>query len=256
MNMLSLQAIFRQHSYPGKVSNDGKKFTVGDTEYTLPTSEDSYVDVNASTGGKGEKQKADQIKNGETSTDNFKDTLEPKAKVTIAAKVSGKTIKEIYSVADWTVTKAAVISDSQINTIKNKQTLLGYDFTLNDDREIDMTSFELVGVDSLDKIEKDDIVYVYTGTDKEITRVAVGQQVVNAELTKVTSNEKYTVDGTEYKLAAKETAGISESSPGYSIASDVKAGDEVELSLDAYGYIYKLEADSGKQTLCSCIEDR
>ena len=73
-----------------------------------------------------------------------------------------------------------------------------------------MTSFELVGVDSLDKIEKDDIVYVYTGTDKEITRVAVGQQVVNAELTKVTSNEKYTVDRTEYKLAAKETAGISE----------------------------------------------
>ena len=101
----------------GKVSNDGKKFTVGDTEYTLPTSEDSYVDVNASTGGKGEKQKADQIKNGETSTDNFKGTLQPKAKVTIAAKVSGKTIKEFYSVADWTVTQAAVISDSQINTI-------------------------------------------------------------------------------------------------------------------------------------------
>ena len=239
----------------GKVSNDGKKFTVGDTEYTLPTSEDSYVDVNASTGGKGEKQKADQIKNGETSTvSDFKGTLKPKAKVTIAAKVSGKTIKEIYSVADWTVTKAAVISDSQINTIKNKQTLLGYDFTLNDDREIDMTSFELVGVDSLDKIEKDDIVYVYTGTDKEITRVAVGQQVVNAELTKVTSNEKYTVDGTEYKLAAKETAGISESSPGYSIASDVKAGDEVELSLDAYGYIYKLEADSANRLYAAVLK--
>ncbi|MEI3501329.1 MAG: hypothetical protein V8Q39_07600 [Anaerovoracaceae bacterium] len=119
-----------------------------------------------------------------------------------------------------------------------------------------MTSFELVGVDSLDKIEKDDIVYVSTGTDKEITRVAVGQQVVNAELTKVTSNEKYTVDGTEYKLAAKETAGISESSPGYSIASDVKAGDEVELSLDAYGYIYKLEADSANRLYAAGIEDR
>ena len=117
-----------------------------------------------------------------------------------------------------------------------------------------MTSFELVGVDSLDKIEKDDIVYVYTGTDKEITRVAVGQQVVNAELTKVTSNEKYTVDGTEYKLAAKETAGISESSPGYSIASDVKAGDEVELSLDAYGYIYKLEADSANRLYAAVLK--
>ncbi len=117
-----------------------------------------------------------------------------------------------------------------------------------------MTSFELVGVDSLDKIEKDDIVYVYTGTDEEITRVAVGQQVVNAELTKVTSNEKYTVDGTEYKLAAKETAGISESSPGYSIASDVKAGDEVELSLDAYGYIYKLEADSANRLYAAVLK--
>ncbi len=39
-----------------------------------------------------------------------------------------------------------MVSDSQINTIKSKQTLLGWDFTLNDDREIDMASFELVGV--------------------------------------------------------------------------------------------------------------
>ena len=173
---------------------------------------------------------------------------------TIAAKVSGKTIKEIYSVATWEATNADIVSESQLNTIKSKKALLGSEFALNDDNEIDTDSFELVGVDSLDKIEKDDIVYVYTGTDKEITRVAVGQQVVNAELTKVTSNEKYTVDGTEYKLAAKETAGISESSPGYSIASDVKAGDEVELSLDAYGYIYKLEADSANRLYAAVLK--
>ena len=239
----------------GKVSNDGKKIEVGDTEYTLPTSTDGYVDVNKDTGGKGTANAADKIVNGETDTKAVATKLAAKSKVTIAAKVSGKTVKEIYSVAEWNVSKADIVTDSQINTIKNKKTLLGCDFTLNDDREIDETSFELVGVDSLDKIEKDDVVYVYTASDsKEITRVAVGQKVVNGELTKVTdNNKKYTVDGTTYKLAANEVEGITTSSTDYSIATDVAAGDDVEVTLDAYGFIYKLKADSANRQYAAVL---
>ena len=221
----------------GKVSNDGKKFTVGDTEYTLPTDTTSYVDVNEKTGAKDKDatNKADQIKNGET-TSGVAPLLKAKEKATIAAKVSGKTIKEIYSVAMWDVTKDDMVSDSQINMIKSKQTLLGQEFALNDDREIDMASFELIGVDSLDKIEKDDVVYVYTApTSKKITRVAVGQKTVTGKVTKITDKDKYTIDGTVYELVK----GVDNSD-----IDTIDAGDTVTVSLDAYGDIYKLEADS------------
>lgn len=221
----------------GKVSNDGKKFTVGDTEYTLPADTDGYVDVDENTGAKVKNtaDKADQITNGETAKKDGA-TLGAKEKATIAAKVSGKTIKEIYSVAKWDITKDDMVSDSQINMIKSKQTLLGQEFALNDDREIDMASFELIGVDSLDKIEKDDVVYVYTApTSKKITRVAVGQKTVTGKVTKITDKNKYTIDGTVYELV-KDVDN--------SDIDTIDAGDAVTVSLDAYGDIYKLEADS------------
>ena len=234
----------------GKVSNDGKKFTAVDTEYTLPTSTDSYVDVNETTGGKGQTNAADKIVNGVTNGIAEKLTKEDKT-VTIAAKISGKTIKEIYSVSDWTVSDDAVVTQSQINTIKNKQTLLGYDFTLNDDQEIDTTTFELVGVDSLEDIEADDVVYVYVaGDDKEITRVAVGQDTVAGELTKVTSDGKYTIDGTTYSLARNEVKGTIDNNK----IDEVNAGDTVVASLDAYGNIYKLEADSTNRTYAAVLK--
>ena len=241
----------------GKVTNDGKKLTVGDVDYTLPTSLSDYVDINAKTGGKGDAYNttdktggADKVVNGET-TGVVTEKLAAKSKVTIAANVSGKTVKEIYSVAEWTVTKSEMISTSQINTIKNKKTLLGYDFTLNDDREIDTTSFELVGVDSLDKIEKDDVVYVYTASDKEITRVAVGQKTVSGEISKVTDGgKKYTIDGTTYKLSNNEVNGVTANH----IAADVSAGDKAELTLDAYGYVYKLEADSANRVYAAVLK--
>ena len=244
-------------SLTGEVSNDGKKFTVGDVEYTLPTTLSDYVDIDSKTGGKGEAYSttdkvggADKIVNGET-TGVVTEKLAAKVKVTIAVNVSGKTIKEIYSVAEWNVTKADMVTTSQINTIKSKQTLLGYDFTLNDDREIDTTSFELVGVDSLDKIEKDDVVYVYTASDKEITRVAVGQKTVSGEISKVTDNgKKYTIDGTTYKLSKNEVNGVTANN----IASDVSAGDDAELTLDAYGYVYKLEADSANRVYAAVLK--
>ena len=237
----------------GKVSSDGKEFVVDDTEYSL--SGVKYVDINVDTGGAADGG-ADEILNGSTeNTDNG--GLAANDKATIAAKVSGKTIKEIYSVATWEATDADMVSESQINTISSKKTLLGYDFTLNDDREIDTTSFELIGVDSLDDIEKDDVVYVYTaGNDKnaDITRVAVGQETVTGELTKITNKEKYTIDGTEYKLAANEVAGIEIDSADYSIAQDVKAGDSVTITLDAYGNIYKLEPDSANRLYAAVLK--
>ena len=239
----------------GKVSSDGKEFVVGDTEYSL--SSVKYVDINESTGGAKttEGAHADKILNNLTVDGSGSLTANDKA--TIAAKVSGKTIKEIYSVATWKATDADMVSESQINTISSKKTLLGYDFTLNDDREIDTTSFELIGVDSLDDIVKDDVVYVYTaGNDEnaDITRVAVGQETVTGELTKITNKEKYTIDGTEYKLTANEVDGIESDSADYSIANDVKAGDSVTITLDAYGNIYKLEPDSANRLYAAVLK--
>ena len=151
---------------------------------------------------------------------------------TISAKVSGTTIKEIYAVAKWEITEANLFTDNDADDIAFDQELFGYEFKLDDAEELDTTAFELVGVDSLDEIDEDDVVYVYAGGTDYIRKVAVGQSVVSGEITKINSGStKFTVNGSTYKKS---------SAPNNDIAT-VSVEDDVEIRLDAEGKIYTME---------------
>lgn len=76
--------------------------------------------------------------------------------MTLAADVSGKTLKDIYSVALWIVTEHAQAADDVQDEIVDDQELLGIAFDTDDNDEIDGTTFQLLGASDLDKIAEDD----------------------------------------------------------------------------------------------------
>lgn len=158
------------------------------------------------------------------------------AEYTIAADVSGKKIKEVYSVADWSVIDHDYFAETDALDIEEDHELFGYAFKENDDKEINYSKFALIGAESLEAIPEDAVVYVYTyGGDptEPISAVVVGTEVVEGEVTKVNKDlDEFTVDGVVYALA-DQTAG------GFSLPV---AGDEVAFTLDGYGDIYDIDS--------------
>ena len=225
----------------GDVSSDAKKFTVDDVDYDITGVE--FVGVDASTGGSSGTT-AVYIQNGLTSTSTVSaaSSIQGRNNVTIAAKVSGKTIKEVYSAAVWTVTAASQVEDSDLTKVVSGCKLLGKEFNKNDDLEPDTATFVLNGVASLNDIKEDNIVYVYTnGTANgdKIRRVDVGTEVVTGEITKVSSS-KVTIDGTAYKFAIDAAAtgsGDDRLNAPVSV-STWSAGDTVKVYLDYEGRIF------------------
>jgi hypothetical protein len=152
--------------------------------------------------------------------------------VTIAVKVSGKTIKEIYTTAYWDANEFDLYSDSYKDEIADDQALMGVDFALDDDDEIDFKSFELLGVDSLDDIDEDNVVYVYAsfkanGIDYDhITKIAVGTKTVTGKVTIMNNAETtFTIAGKSYDIS-------------YYNDSKPDLGDTGTAYLDYFGEIY------------------
>lgn len=203
---------------------DDDTFSADDVDYTLSKEAEGTKDT-AATFINGERASL-SVADGDT--------------YTIAAKVSGKTIKEVFSVTEWKIREADYFATADADDINEDAELFGYKFYKDDNQEIDTNRFELIGVDSLDDIKKDDVVYVYTGKDSStgrITRIAVGNTSVSGKVSKVNSSEKkFTVNGTVYSLA-DET--LVTNKPG--------TGDEVKLILDAYGDIYDIDKISGTE---------
>lgn len=216
----------------GDVSSDAKKFSVGDKDYEISSAK--FVDIDAGTGGATGSGITLKITNGKSSTAKMSSLTADAKGVTIAAKVSGITIKEIYSVATWDAQRAEQVSDSDVSQITRNKKLLSKDFDKDDDGNIDTASFVLNGVSSLSDIKADNIVYVYTEgaeTNGKIRRVDVGTKVVSGEITKKTAS-KVTIDGTAYKFSSK---------PGHADITDWSAGDSVKAYLDYSGKIYAVE---------------
>jgi len=151
----------------------------------------------------------------------------------IAAKISGSRITDIYSVSEWISDDEFLFEDDMLED----DSLNGHDFALTDDDEIDFDSFELLGVNSLDKIEEDNVVYVYVNTAKDITKIEVGTEVVTGEVTKINAGAtKVTIGGNAYEMWDGSTFSAS-------------LEDELELLLDYFGKAYdvdtiKAEADN------------
>lgn len=230
-----IQTVFLTGDY------NGTKFVVGDTEYTI--SSNAYTQfVEKTTTGKTEPAddgKVYSFVNNKAGAEGALTLPADKKKVTytIACKVSGTTIKNIFSIAQWNANNAKQVKTGDIKKITSDKTLLGYDFQKDDNGAIDTSKFILEGVASLNDIKEDNVVAVYTDTDNsdaKITKVAVGTEVVTGKVTKKTTSgdTKYTVDGKEYKVSTLPKA------------EDVNlsVGDEVTLYLDSKGKIYATDS--------------
>jgi hypothetical protein len=156
---------------------------------------------------------------GNWSVENVKD-------LKIAADVSGKRINEIYSVAKWVAKDVFPFDTDYVDEISEDMTIKGFNFPENDNREIDLTAFELLGIDSLDALEEDNVVAVYlkdnNDESSDIVKIEVGTKVVKGKVTRATSggNAKYTINGTAYSA----TNGL-----------EPKVGDEGTFFLDYNG---------------------
>lgn len=150
--------------------------------------------------------------------------------VKIAVDKTGKTVNKLYSIATWTVDDARVVDKADLEGIKDNE-LLAFDFAENDDDEIDMKSFELVGANSLEDIKVDNVVYVYANNTPEIAKVAVGTKIVEGKVTEK-DGAKYVVGGTKYEAAPNALA--KNTNPA--------VGAEVKLYLDFEGKVFDWES--------------
>ena len=167
---------------------------------------------------------------------------------TIAAKVSGNYISKIYSIASWDATgTTGMIDEDDLEDIEDDE-LFGIEFKTNNKDEIDLDSFALFGVASLDDIKEDHVVYVYADATPEITRIDVGTEVVEGTVSKITSSgTKATVAGKEYKISGYVG--------GTFAGLGAKVGDSVELYLDYYGKVFDLEVTDGEDDLLAIVVD-
>ena len=232
----------------GEYKSNGKFEADNGTTYSIAS--DAYkafvtgTNSNVNTTGRVETLKEDEgvvtVANGISyeTTKRLDPDEDAGSNFTLAATVSGKTITGIYSISTWDVTAADKVDSSDINQIERNQKLLSKEFALDDDQEIDTSSFILNGVDSLSDIKADNIVYVYVG-DKKIKRVDVGTKTVTGVISKTTST-KITIDGTGYEFADSEIQGVTTSEN-----KDLKAGNEVTLYLDYAGDIYDADLVDG-----------
>ena len=193
--------------------------------------------------------------------------------VTLAAKISGKTITNIYSISTWSkadsMFKHDLFEEGDATTITSKHKLEGFEFLTDDNDQIDTTTFELSGVDSLDKIAEDNVVYVYADKQDKIRKVEIGTKIVEGTLDSFTIGTKSST-GDKGKSAKFEIAGTTYSgSKAASTESDnyadwlrsgdddnAQLGDTVKAYLDAVGNIYKLEKVSSGSTDYALIVDK
>ncbi|MGI6764061.1 MAG: S-layer homology domain-containing protein [Anaerovoracaceae bacterium] len=155
--------------------------------------------------------------------------LDDETEYTLAVKISGNKISDLYSVSAWVRTDDFLYEKDMLED----DNLDGHDFALDDNDDIDLAAFELLGIASLDDLKVDNVVYVYVNDDDEIARIAVGTEVITGEVTKINSSgKKITVEGKVYEMYDGSVF-------------SAKLEDDVELRLDYFGDVYDIDKAGG-----------
>ena len=180
----------------GDYTEADDEFETDDVTYDLVKSNINYKDEDNDT------QDTQMFVNGKNTTTG--NAFDSDGTYTIAAKVSGKTIKEVYSISKWTAEEAFLFENDMLDTEDNK--LDGYTFVEDDNGSIDEKSFALLGVSSLNDIKEDNVVEVYLETpedsDTDIVRIEVGTETVEGKITVVnTDGDEFTIGGKVYSIA-------------------------------------------------------
>ena len=160
--------------------------------------------------------------------------------ITVAVTLKGKTVDELYSIALWDVTQGEgflfeedMLEDDNLN---------GHDFATDGNDDIIMNSFQLLGVNSLEDIDVDDVVYVYENAKGDITKIEVGTEVVEGKIDRI-SGSKYYIDGVAYYLGAAN-------------AEEPVLGDTGTAYLDYAGEIFDWDADDSAKGNFAVLVDK
>ena len=217
--------------------NDDNDFEVGDVTYEFGTNSyttyAAFANTDEDTTTAGALTVA-QIEAYAAANTDDEDT------VTLNVDLSGKKIKDIYSIVAWEATEHDLADSDVQDDIADKDLLTG-SFVETDDDTIDTNSFELVGVASLSDIAEDDVVYIYTDGD-DIRKVAVGTETVEGTIDEL--NDDYdvvTIADKEYDVAYLDG----------DVAYELEDNDidaDGTFYLDAFGDIYDFDGTSSVDT--------
>ena len=159
--------------------------------------------------------------------------------IKLAVKLSGKNVKEVYSMQQWeakcTFRAASDIQDEIIDD----QAVNGLKFALDEDDEIDAKSFAMVGDRAaLSELAEDDIITVYLNKDSKIVKLEVSTKTVDGTVTKINNAEtKFTIGGTAYGLNADAETDKTE------LRTLMNNATEATFLLDYAGKIFAFNAD-------------
>ena len=118
--------------------------------------------------------------------------------------------------------------------------LLAYSFVEDDDDNIDMKSFQLAGVSSLEDIAEDDVVYVYVDDDNDIRKVEVGTETVDGAVEELDEDGTLTIGGKDYDLAPATVAAVT--------IDDFEEDSDGTFFLDVNGEIYDFDGSGSTDT--------
>lgn len=249
-----------------KVANDALKHVVEGSSWSVENVAAAKGETSAKTVAYFDNGEVDSAK-AIDSKDDLKATVKYNKKITLGAKVSGSTITQIHSVSVWNATSQDLFETSDASVISKSHKLFGKAFDEDDNKDIDYTSFELVGVDSLDKIAEDNVVAVFANGDT-IRKVEVGTEKVTGTfeefsegtVAKDQNNGKpatATIAGKTYKTS-KASAKASDDIADWTSATDddsVSVGDEITAYLNASGSIFKVELSSASASNYAMVLD-
>ena len=250
-----------------KVANDALKHVVEGSSWSVENVAVAKGETSAKTVAYFDNGEVDS-ENAIDSKDDLKATVKYNKKITLGAKVSGSTITQIHSVSVWNAKGCQYLFEtSDASVISKSHKLFGKKFNEDDNKDIDYTSFELVGVDSLDKIAEDNVVAVFANGDT-IRKVEVGTEKVTGTFEEfsqgtVTSDQNNgkpataTIAGKTYKTS-KAASVASDDITKWLAASDndsVSVGDEITAYLNASGAIFKVELSSASASNYAMVLD-
>lgn len=169
----------------GDYSTDGT-IEVGDVEYKFKDS--------VSLSG------IPHFENGEFLGHNF-DFSSPVENAKFAVKISGKYITDIYSVSTWDTGYTIKWDKDLAEELAEDKTFDGKNFIYDEYDEIDHDKYVIEGVASLDKIKEGHVITYYVNDNDEVVRIEVGTKTFTGSVKKISSDNKYTINGATYEIA-------------------------------------------------------
>jgi hypothetical protein len=163
------------------------------------------------------------------------------SKLIVGAKVSGKTILELRSVAVWDVEIKGDHFLYESDLIDGKK-FNGHDFPLDYNNEVDEYGYMLEGANSLDELVADNVIYIYKNGSNKIARIEVGTETQSGVVTNVNPKDNESTVGGKI-LGYSPYVGTGRSD----VTATTSVNNEGTALLDLYGRIYAFKlSDASK----------